>query len=298
MWDGSMRKCLELMLVALAIGMPAPALAACDIRLGPIRSSPIAYDPFELGSADGLVSLSADLVDGDDCEAVIALTDQSGAPLRAFRFTAGDRSVTLRGELRETSNVRTSGSPDSVRVRLSRAAPHADLVWRLLSSEDAVLPPGDATLDIVATSALALGSTNSSRGTLILRSLPRAQANLAGAAGSFASGNQAQTIDFGALATGAQRQVFLQVRANVPAHLSFTSAHGGFLASEADARIRVPYAISFDGQPLQLASIDRRDVAPPLTINGAAFPIVVTIGDVRGAIAGRYSDTVSIEISP
>ncbi|WP_010184897.1 hypothetical protein [Sphingomonas sp. PAMC 26605] len=298
MWVASPPRLLRIALCALALVVAAGDARACAVRLGPIVSSPIAYDPFALGSANGSLGISVDLADGDTCDTIIALTNAGGSPLREFRFDSGGRSIALRGELRETAAVHGTGSPDSVRVHLSPDTPHADLLWRLVSSEDGVVPPGDIPLDIVAAPTLSSGSTVPSRGTLILRSVARAQANLAGVVGTFDSGSQAQTIDFGILTTGAQRRVFLQVRANVLAHLSFSSEHRGSLVNEGDARYRVGYQLAFDGVALDLSAPQQREVTAPLSIAGTAFPIDVTIGDVRGAMAGRYSDTVSIEVSP
>lgn len=289
-----------LLLGALAIAFLAAASPAdaCDARLGALQADAIAYDPFSSAVIEGAVRLQVELTEGDTCDVVVSLTDESGAQLRSLRF-GNDDGVTFRPELRQQGIVGAATDPADAIVHLTSASPRAQIEWRLLSTSDAVIAPGDYTKQVEGRLRVSDGVPGPpSRGAVVLRSIARAQANLAGTAGKFASGSDAATIDLGELATGKSGRAYLQVRANTLAHVSFRSANLGWLVNDRAPNARVRYAMTLAGRPVDLAATTVQTLDAPRSIDGDAFSIDVTVGDVGGANAGRYSDTVTIDISP
>lgn len=288
-----------LALVAGLIAMlAAPAAWACEVTLGPVQTDTIAYDPFVLGSVDGSIRTSVELASGDACTLRIGLTDDAGQPARLLRVQAGGVTLALQPRLRESAAVRADTTPDTASVTLSPDQPRATIEWRLTVAEDAVIPPGDYAIPLIVTASMDGAAPPPNRGTLVLTSLARAQANLAGVAGRFEDGSNAQVIDLGELVTGKRKAAYLQVRANTPARLTFTSQNAGYLVNNADGVSRIDYQLAVAGDPVNLRAASVKAVTAPLTINGIALELLVTVGSTKGATAGRYSDTVSIEISP
>lgn len=282
--------------LAVAAALSAAPAAACSARVGAVSATPITYDPFTLGDSIATLRVGVDLVEGDRCDTAIVLTDDSGAPLRNLGF-GPTRSVTFQTRLRPTGSVRTSTDDAEALVTLTSDRPHVDVEWQLQNVGDDVLPPGDYSVPVRVRMRDAADPVGPAIGAVTLRSIARAQINLAGTTGGLAAGSDAATIDLGELRTGGTGRAFLQLRANTAAHLAFTSRNRGRLVAAAGTG-SVPYSLSFDGRPVALAQTDTRTLPPPPTIRGAAYDMTVTIGDVAGAPAGRYSDTVTIDVSP
>jgi hypothetical protein len=281
-------------LIACAVAAPA---SACEARLGTLQADAIAYDPFTTAGNEASVRLQVELTDGDSCDVAVQLIDDSGAPLRLVKF--GPNAVTFRPELRAQGSVSASTDPVDATVHLTSASPRAQIEWRLVLVNDAIVPPGDYALDIGARLRNSeLSSPLASRGAIVLRSIARAQANLAGTAGKFSTGSDAATIDLGELTTGKTGRAFLQVRANTAAHVSFRSTNSGWLVNDRAPNSRVRYAMELAGRPINLDAVTTTTLDAPQSIDGGAFSIDVTVGKVEGAAAGRYSDTVTIDVSP
>lgn len=286
--------------IMLALGLAVPAAAsACEVRIGVLIASPIAYDPFGTTTGEGSLRTTVDLISGDDCEATAALVDDAAAPLRSIRFGDATRPLVYRIEVQPGDGVTGGLSPDLSTVRLTTARPHITIVWRLLVEQDSVIAAGEygRIVQAMLRSPEAADSF-SARSTLLLRSIPRAQANFAGTSSGFASGTSAQAIDLGTLTTGEQRTAMLQVRANTVAHLFVASANTGYLVGSDTGQARIRYGLAIDGTPVDLTAPSSRTIAPPLTIDGVALELRVTVGEVGGMPSGRYSDTITIDVSP
>lgn len=269
---------------------------ACAIRLGPMQSAIIAYDPFTTAATDGWIRVTADLVDGDRCPAVVTLTDEGGQPARSIVFGTA-ASVAFRPELRPGAGISEARDGTGASVDLTKDNPHVEIAWHLAPVSDAVLAPGDYTR---ALRAVVDGGTADqvSSGVLTLHSIARAQANLAGSAGSYENGSDAAVIDLGELKTGGTGRAFLQLRGNTAAHISFRSENRGMLVNEAAPQSAIRYGLTLAGTSVDLSSITNRTVDPPASLRGSSLELGVTVGDVKGALAGRYSDTITIDVSP
>jgi len=135
---------------------------------------------------------------------------------------------------------------------------------------------------------------------LIIRSIPRAQLNITGVAGSFGEGNPLSVIDFGVAESGETRGVFIQVRANTVSQLSISSEHQGFLIHKdtPDTAQPISYEARLEDELLDLTGIVIKEYDLPLTYEGRSLAFDLTLGNISGAMAGDYEDTITIEFSP
>lgn len=290
----------EVRLLLSALGAMVTFVAgnahACSVRLGPVNATPIVYDPFVMTGGGGWIRVTADLVEGSSCEAVVVLTDDSSAPLRSLTF-GPTRAVAFNARVKPDAGVREGTDPAEAMVELTTANPRVEIAWQLQSAADGILAPGDYSLPVRVQLRGVDQPLGPSTGTVALRSIARAQINLAGTAGSYESGSDAATIDLGELTTGKTGRAFLQLRSNTAANLSFTSEHHGYLVSGASAA-QIPYQLTFAGKRVDLSNTDRLSAETPATLRGSSFELGVTVGNVTGATAGRYSDNIVIDVSP
>lgn len=114
------------------------------------------------------------------------------------------------------------------------------------------------------------------------------------------------TLSFSPMNAGAQRQVFIEARANQPYAMRVSSDNGGAMVLSpaiAGQKWSVPYTAKLDGAVLdlrqqtsaavqssaiQIATAPRKDAEHCLTI---------TIGDVANKRAGTYRDVITVEIA-
>lgn len=134
--------------------------------------------------------------------------------------------------------------------------------------------------------------------TIEVSVLQKLQTNIAGAKGRYEDGLNFAVIDFGQLQTGEQQQVFIQVRGNTDAKITVSSENKGRMLNKENPKLYVDYKVDIDGEvsdlevPLNLA----RPVAKDL--QGSAYPMTVTIGDVSSSFSGAYQDIIQVDVSP
>jgi hypothetical protein len=113
-------------------------------------------------------------------------------------------------------------------------------------------------------------------------------------------GDLSTTLGFEPFTMGAQRSVLVETRSNLPYQLNVSSENNGVMVLAP----RIPgkdwsvnYAASMDGRSLDLR---KRAVISGLPHTSprsdAVFNLAVSIGDVARKRAGRYEDTITIEI--
>ena len=285
-----------------ALAALAPLGAAAQPCVPEVREAPdiaiIEYDPFLAGAT--VRELVFEVAGGEaGCAVDLAVLGPGDVPQRFFDVGGA------RVEVRPTED-------DGMLPQTDRPG-----VYRL------VLPPGQAmraTLDAVVVRGAVLDAGDHRAdvrfefyepGTVrpmgarwltsvVLRSLPRAQLNVTGAAGSFGTGQTVSVVDFGEAEAGARRRVFLQVRANTLSRLTISSENGGVLrhAARPDEAVPIAYAASLDGEPLDLTQAVSQDRDPPRTLAGRSLPLDIELGAVAGAMAGRYEDVLTVEFSP
>ena len=126
----------------------------------------------------------------------------------------------------------------------------------------------------------------------------RLQTNIAGTRGSYEDGVTFSVIDFEKLTTNESRRVFIQVRGNAPANIKVSSENDGRMKHEEREDTYVDYSVVVDGEsstlesPLELQRIVASD------LEGSAYPMTVTIGNVDSSYAGAYQDLITIDVSP
>ena len=124
------------------------------------------------------------------------------------------------------------------------------------------------------------------------------QTNIAGTQGSYEDGTNFAVIDFETLETGEMKRVFIQVRGNTPAELTVSSENDGRMQNTKRSDLYVDYSVEVDGvystleQPLKLARTVARD------LQGSAYPMEVTIGDVESSFSGNYQDIIHVDVNP
>jgi hypothetical protein len=254
-----------------------------------VSAPPIVYDPFNQARAEGQITAEVALMDDDSCDVVVALTDDAGQYVPEVQF--GTASSPLTVSAIPTGNAGASVIPGAASVRLGPDRRQARVSWTLRAISNSVIPPGELTQNL----RVALIEPARQEGvpiTVAVRTLPRAQANFAGTAGN----GDTATLDFGELREGAERSALLQIRANSMSQLTMESRNHGDMVNATGARI--PYRLYFDGTPVNLGGIAVIAVPVSLQLAGTTKELRVVIGSVRGAPAGRYSDTIEIDISP
>lgn len=283
---------------AAALTLVGGGAFACDISLaeppGPVL---LDYNPFAPVLERALLGMEFRNASLSECALEIVFTDTGGQPFPDFElggavvaFQPRTSSGLRRTELTTHNyslNVPAEGSARAefdvaVRQAIVIAPGHYTIELRVMVQE-AAQPP----LIVIPV-------------TLILTSAPRAQINIAGAAGVFGSGSSLETVDFGEAETGATRRAFLQVRANSASTVTFDSEHRGRLAHVdvgADAS-RLAYRLDVDDEPVDLTSIAHLPIDPPRTLEGISLPMTLTLGPVEGAMSGRYRDTITITVNP
>lgn len=129
----------------------------------------------------------------------------------------------------------------------------------------------------------------------------RAQMSLSGASspGRASIGMAPPSIDFQTLETGEQARVFINAWANTTVAITLTSDHGGVLQHKDGPQLpSVPYSVTIDGEARSLAAPAQISRTPPMSLTGASYPLVLTVGDLRGRFAGHYNDVITVSVDP
>ncbi len=115
--------------------------------------------------------------------------------------------------------------------------------------------------------------------------------------GTYASGSQAYTLNFGNLWQGLTKELDMVVSSTIYFDIAFGSSRGGNLGLEGGSDL-VPYTLRIDGDPVDLSSgwtYALEDEEP--TIGGQrSYRIEVEIGDVTGHDAGTYRDRITVSV--
>lgn len=117
-----------------------------------------------------------------------------------------------------------------------------------------------------------------------LRILPYVDIEIAGSA----SGNK--TLDLGVLRSGKEGSLAVNMISNTSFNMVFQSKNGGLLL-KGSQNDRIDYSIYLSGRkisfedPITLARTPR---------TGVVRPLLIRVGNTNGALAGQYSDTVTI----
>ncbi len=277
--------------------LPIAAAQACNVRLGALSITPVSYDPFAFAPVSTHAEVALDLEGDDACAVTLRLVDASLAHIDTVSL-GQPGAVIFAVKPSDAGGVSVDPVASTATVSLSHDNRHAVVRWDFTLVQDSVLAPGTyvAPLTVTARPDGASGDLMT-KGALTLTTLPRAQVNIAGASGAFGQ-SRLPLLDFGTLTTGETRRAFVQVRANSPVTVQISSKNHGVMANDdAPTADPIPYDLRLDGQSVDLSGVARRAVDPPLTVDGVSLPMDITIGNVDGKMAGRYSDVITIDVS-
>lgn len=283
----------------LALVSPAAACDAAIIEQPAILQ--IDYDPFEPARAIGRTSFTIENRSEESCAVDIALL----GPDRIARNEAmvGDSGVRIRFNAGAGDAAMTpTATPGIWHIQLAAQKKHR-LTLEVMVILDAIAEAGEHhqafTMELRENGSLS-ADHGSSPLNLRLISLPRAQMNIAGAAGAFGHGASVSRVDFGELKSHDTRRIFLQMRANTISRLTIESANKGLLTLDKNKETSNPirYSATLNGEEIDLRQSHQSLFDLPRTLAGTSLPFDLTIGEVGGHVAGTYSDTLTIEFSP
>lgn len=287
------------LLALLLLSTFASEATACDLRLSRApQAVRIEYDPFVIARPPGRLDMEV-ANDGDTaCEVELRLRDLTGERLRTLALGG----VGLEFRAREGGAVVIDGAEPGVFRLFVTPGAVSDVELDVRVVADAVAEAGDHQASLLFDIGPAGGEPliRAAPVDVILSSPPRAQMNIAGAAGAFGSGDSVEVVDFGDARTGTVKRVFLQVRANTEARLTFQSGNAGVLrpAGSRSEESVIAYEVALDGETLNLRHPAVRDVDPPRDVRGQSMPLDFTLGSVGSQWAGEYEDLLTISISP
>ncbi len=292
---------LALALIALAVAQSAEA-DTCSVTLSRVTASPsLSYDPFE--GVRGAATVEVEFVNGgsDPCTLALAVGQASGGQ-RFFTNHSGRLAYAVKLAGSDLPNDLTS--PVGLVTVEGGNGKRTKLTLAIDVAEGQIAPAGRYRDEITVraydlTARAFLSKERNVQLAAEVRS--RAQVNIAGASGPFDKSFALPKIDFGEIVAGAERTAFVQVRATSAVTIDVESKNHGVLRHTqfGDTVKGVPYTVRLDGKQLNLrgggASLDRH---PPITLEGASYPMVVRLGDAPPAMAGEYQDTITISVCP
>lgn len=97
------------------------------------------------------------------------------------------------------------------------------------------------------------------------------------------------------------RALSVSVRSTGPYAVTAQSLNGSVMLREggrvSDPADRIPYVVTFGGRPLSLGTVSSF-TNPRAGLAGQQIPLNVTVDDVSNKRAGRYSDTLTLTLTP
>ncbi|QYF85962.1 hypothetical protein [Brevundimonas sp. PAMC22021] len=287
-------------LFGLMLAWPGQALA-CDLALRDTSAAiRLDYDPFAAATPPGVIRFTLTNRSGQDCQARVALRDLFDQPQPVLLVGEPALSLAVRPTSRQLS---PTVEPGVFAVQLAENQ-SLELELALSVVEDVMVQAGVHDVDaLLAAWVDAPSSALSSPIRVTVAAAPRAQLNLAGAAGDFGADNVGR-IDFGLAESSASRRLYLQVRANAASRVTVTSENRGrlLLQTEADeapapeTRPHIAYTLTLDAQPVDLSAPADVDVDPPRTYRGRSMEMILQLQDVPPGPAGRYQDLITFEV--
>jgi hypothetical protein len=288
----------SVILAAALLGF-ASAAEACDLALVQgAQTARIEYNPFAVAPTPGALDVKLENRGETECDLRLSFTDETGIEVTSVVLGG----IEVRFHPRESSGVLAADVKKAVFQYL--LAPETKGVAQLdaIVARGAVAEAGEYGVDLrlLVRNLDGVELIAPIPVRLLLQSTPRAQLNLAGAAGAFGEGLSVEVVDFGEAVTGATRRIFVQVRANAPSILSIKSEHQGVMhrVEEVENATVVPYAVELDGQSVDLTGLWTKEIDPPRTLAGVSLPMNFILGQINGQMSGRYEDLITIDVSP
>jgi len=298
-----LRKAIAILALCAAAACPARATGTCSASIGTIAPVPtVAYDPFDGVARSETFAVQFVNNGSADCWLSLAIASQAPGSLRTFAH-GGDK---LRYLVESTGGSAYSNSITQPRgsFYLQGGAGKTKTIDVRVKVPAGLIAPAGAYNDILTLrlfrntggGAIAMGSDRTAAAAATVEA--RAQVNIAGASSS-SSPFGVDRIDFNTLTNGETRQAIVQVRATSPVKITVGSQNHGKLKHQILAGDPgVLYSMKLDGTLLNLSGIAELLRAPPVSLDGASYPMLLQVGDVGGRPAGDYKDLLTISVSP
>lgn len=308
----TLRLLAALTLRLLAALLPGPAQAGGAACSGVIASptdvaGKTAYDPYSPVSVSDTYEVTVTNTGAQPCAFALSLQGQGDRPVLGGRPVLKSNSVDgrlayaiLAANGREIDFSQPAAKPVPHLVSAS-VAPNtsARIPFVVAIERGQAAAPGafSDTLDL-ALYACANGAVTGARldaGALTIRyAVPQSMSvNLKG-------GDPRTTLSFEPFTEGAQRQTLIEARSNMGYRFKVSSENNGAMAltpAVPGQSWTAPYRASFAGKELDLrqpAAVVGLPATHPRA--DATYALTVTIGDVSKKRAGKYRDTITIEI--
>lgn len=283
---------------ALACLVPTGA-AACDVVLVPVATTVrLDYDPFAFLPTAGQLVVEVENREPEACAIDLTLLD-------AARIAVNDEDIDGTGAVTTFSSADPALTPTaSAGVWRARLLPNARtrLAMDVRITRDAIVSAGEHGADLMM-EARDAGTVSTNAPPIPVRIVlvapPRAQMNIAGAAGTFDRGTDVTRVDFGVLAGTITRRTFVQVRSNTRARLTIDSTNQGTLrrAGGLPTEAGIAYTAELDGQPVDLTRHWEREIVSIPTIAGTSLPLDLRVQVDLPHAEGSYNDTLTLELT-
>jgi hypothetical protein len=284
--------------LAALLAIPASAQAACEASIETGRALPpfAEYDPFSPTATivpfDIVIRNTGDAA----CELRLAMYGQPGPRLLRAVGQVSYEIVTPAGVV-----VRNDPSPQQgLPVRVAEGDQTSFRVALRLPAGQIVHPglyEDQLELDLFGAEGQRLDRTLSLPVQARVRS--RTQLNISGVDSGFGLGAGAANMDFGEVAPGLQRKLFMQLRSNSAAQVMISSENGGRLVNPGLGPIaEIPYTLIVDGEKVDLQNGSRIRRRPPMTLDGVNYEMLFRIEEFGGRLAGTYKDIIIVVVEP
>lgn len=296
-------KCLSsirwvVLLCGTMFTMNAQAVA-CELQSDRTNfTSTIDYDVFAFDRAGATLQIRVTNSGTETCRARLALYDGLDEHIAQLRFM--EVGLNVEASLSPGMNLPNTilqSSPAYIELPADNTT---DLSIDFFTEQYDAISSGEYMMDL---SVVLLEESSETRlldipGHLKLAVEPRAQVNIAGAAGDYGIETYADMILFEEPQPGDQRRFFIQTRSNTLTTMTIRSENGGKMTNPNIPNGAVHYDFIFEGEDVDLSSPWTVPNRPETDLRGVSEEAVVQISeDNKPFFAGEYADTIMIEIT-
>ncbi len=283
------------LIIALAASSPAAA-QSCDLTASTSGNSlQKLYDPF--AAQDTVVGLRVTVFNSGDqnCQARFYISPSDGQ----LRLSASGETMAYQIEGTTGGSLPGEYGPFSVTVA-GGGRETVSIQFRVPGQQ--VVPVGFYTSNLALrgegpeNDPISIGGSN----PILTMAVPaRSETSISGAPSPSLSslGMAPATINFPDAQMGQTGMVYVNVWANSSVLVRLTSQHGGVLKHLQNRNLPpIAYSATFDGNVIGLASAYSVQRNPPMSVAGASYPLLITLGDTTGRYAGRYQDRITVDV--
>lgn len=268
-----------------------PAVAACDLSLGSVTAPSVTHDPFSALATQMSFVVSVSNRSDEACTASIVLAPRGG---RYVLSSGGDElAFQIRFPEGHYEGVQSTPILVNVPAMASRSVTFDAEIQRSLAV------PGIFTGEVELRLSNDMDIVDQATVSLRAAVPAKAQMTISGtrSASRERTGPNTAMMDLGVLENGDQGTVFVNVFANSSVRVTLQSENSGSLKLVDNPRLpSIPYRVDFAGDAVSLSAPVQLTKTPPLTAQGASYPLTITVPSVDGRYSGVYRDIVTVTI--